>query len=143
MIVYGSSISPFVRKVMVVAQEKGIDRQVLIETMEAAILKAAQAAVATDGERAQHVHVGDALEAAHDPVAPPSVQTGSVVGGLVVVRDGDLHERLRFLQNAAGAVPGPWDCWLVLRGLNPPPGSSSSWLTWISLSKCPMLQTIA
>ena len=39
-----------------------------------------------------------------------------VVGGLVVVSDGKLHERLRFLQNAAGAVPGPWDCWLVLRG---------------------------
>lgn len=39
-----------------------------------------------------------------------------VVGGLVVIDDDDLHERLRFLQNAAGAVPGPWDCWLVLRG---------------------------
>lgn len=39
-----------------------------------------------------------------------------VVNGIVVVRDEELHERLRFLQNAAGAVPGPWDCWLVLRG---------------------------
>jgi cystathionine gamma-lyase len=39
-----------------------------------------------------------------------------MVGGLVVVNDDDLHERLRFLQNAAGAVPGPWDCWLALRG---------------------------
>jgi cystathionine gamma-lyase len=39
-----------------------------------------------------------------------------VVGGLVVLNDDELHERLRFLQNAAGAVPGPWDCWLVLRG---------------------------
>ena len=39
-----------------------------------------------------------------------------VVGGMVVVRDDGLHERLRFLQNAAGAIPGPWDCWLVLRG---------------------------
>jgi cystathionine gamma-lyase len=39
-----------------------------------------------------------------------------MVGGLVVVSDDDLHERLRFLQNAAGAVPGPWDCWLALRG---------------------------
>lgn len=39
-----------------------------------------------------------------------------VVGGLVVVDDEPLHERLRFLQNAAGAVPGPWDSWLVLRG---------------------------
>lgn len=39
-----------------------------------------------------------------------------VVGGLVVVSNDELHERLRFLQNAAGAVPGPWDCWLALRG---------------------------
>jgi cystathionine gamma-lyase len=39
-----------------------------------------------------------------------------MVGGILVVRDAALHERLRFLQNAAGAVPGPWDCWLALRG---------------------------
>jgi cystathionine gamma-lyase len=39
-----------------------------------------------------------------------------MVGGLLVVNTDDLHERLRFLQNAAGAVPGPWDCWLALRG---------------------------
>jgi cystathionine gamma-synthase len=40
-----------------------------------------------------------------------------VVGGLLVTRRDDLAERLRFHQNAAGAVPGPFDCWLVLRGL--------------------------
>jgi cystathionine beta-lyase/cystathionine gamma-synthase len=39
-----------------------------------------------------------------------------MVGGMLVVRDEELHERLRFLQNAAGAIPGPWDCWLALRG---------------------------
>lgn len=39
-----------------------------------------------------------------------------VVGGLLAVSDEQLHEQLRFLQNAAGAVPGPWDCWLTLRG---------------------------
>jgi cystathionine beta-lyase/cystathionine gamma-synthase len=39
-----------------------------------------------------------------------------MVGGMIVVRSDELHERLRFLQNAAGAVPGPWDCWLALRG---------------------------
>jgi cystathionine gamma-lyase len=39
-----------------------------------------------------------------------------MVGGMIVVRDDGLHERLRYLQNAAGAVPGPWDCWLALRG---------------------------
>jgi cystathionine gamma-synthase len=40
-----------------------------------------------------------------------------VVGGLVVVRDEELHEGVRFVQNAIGAVPGPFDCFLVHRGL--------------------------
>jgi cystathionine gamma-lyase len=40
-----------------------------------------------------------------------------VVGGAVVTRSSDLAERLGFLQNAVGAVPGPWDAWLVTRGL--------------------------
>ncbi len=39
-----------------------------------------------------------------------------MVGGLVLTSSEEIHERLRFLQNAAGAVPGPWDCWLALRG---------------------------
>jgi cystathionine beta-lyase/cystathionine gamma-synthase len=40
-----------------------------------------------------------------------------VIGGALVTRSKDLFDRLRFLQNAAGAVPGPQDCFLVLRGL--------------------------
>ncbi len=40
-----------------------------------------------------------------------------VVGGLVVVRDQSLRDRLAFHQNAAGGVPGPFDCFLVLRGI--------------------------
>ncbi|MGF1466127.1 MAG: cystathionine gamma-synthase [Sandaracinaceae bacterium] len=40
-----------------------------------------------------------------------------VVGGAVLTSDDALAERLRFLQNAIGAVPGPMDCYLVLRGL--------------------------
>ncbi|MBX3468545.1 MAG: cystathionine gamma-synthase [Planctomycetes bacterium] len=40
-----------------------------------------------------------------------------VVGGAVVVDDPALHQRLAFIQNAVGAVPGPWDCFLTLRGL--------------------------
>ncbi len=40
-----------------------------------------------------------------------------VVGGAVIARDADWHERVRFVQNAAGAVPGPLDCFLVHRGL--------------------------
>ncbi|MFQ5511728.1 MAG: trans-sulfuration enzyme family protein [Candidatus Krumholzibacteriia bacterium] len=39
-----------------------------------------------------------------------------MVGGIVVVNDGTLAERFHFLQNAVGAVPGPFDCWLALRG---------------------------
>jgi cystathionine gamma-synthase len=40
-----------------------------------------------------------------------------VVGGFVALDDDALAERLRFTQNAAGAVPSPFDCYLVLRGL--------------------------
>jgi cystathionine gamma-synthase len=40
-----------------------------------------------------------------------------VVGGVVVARDQAWYERLRFVQNAVGAVPGPMDCFLVHRGL--------------------------
>jgi cystathionine gamma-lyase len=40
-----------------------------------------------------------------------------VVGGAVVTNDQDLHDRLAFLQNSIGAVPGPNDCYLTLRGL--------------------------
>ena len=40
-----------------------------------------------------------------------------VIGGAVVVSDDELYLSLKTYQNAAGAVPGPWDCWLVLRGL--------------------------
>jgi cystathionine gamma-synthase len=39
------------------------------------------------------------------------------VGGAVVVSDDELHERVRFVQNSVGAVPGPFDCFLVHRGL--------------------------
>ncbi|MBN2503226.1 MAG: cystathionine gamma-synthase [Anaerolineales bacterium] len=40
-----------------------------------------------------------------------------VVGGAAVMNVPELHERLAFLQNAVGAVPGPMDCFLVLRGI--------------------------
>ncbi len=39
------------------------------------------------------------------------------VGGFACTRDAGLAERLRFLQNAMGAVPSPFDCYLVLRGV--------------------------
>ena len=40
-----------------------------------------------------------------------------VLGGLVATRSDELAERLRFHQNAGGAVPSPFDCFLVMRGL--------------------------
>ena len=40
-----------------------------------------------------------------------------MVGGALVTSDETLAEQLRFLQNAAGGVPGPMDCWLALRGV--------------------------
>jgi cystathionine gamma-synthase len=40
-----------------------------------------------------------------------------VVGGAVITRERELYERLRFVQNAVGAIPGPFDCFLVHRGL--------------------------
>jgi Cystathionine beta-lyases/cystathionine gamma-synthases len=39
-----------------------------------------------------------------------------MVGGIAIVRDDALAERLQFILNSAGAVPGPFDAWLVLRG---------------------------
>jgi len=40
-----------------------------------------------------------------------------MVGGVVISNDEAASERLQFVQNAVGAVPGPFDCWLCLRGV--------------------------
>lgn len=40
-----------------------------------------------------------------------------VVHGALIMNDEKLEEKLRFIQNSCGAVPGPHDCWLVLRGI--------------------------
>ncbi|WP_268886652.1 cystathionine gamma-synthase [Ktedonospora formicarum] len=40
-----------------------------------------------------------------------------VVGGALVMNDQELYESIKFHQNAAGAVPGPFDVWLTLRGI--------------------------
>ncbi|HEX6816433.1 MAG TPA: PLP-dependent aspartate aminotransferase family protein [Gemmatimonadaceae bacterium] len=39
-----------------------------------------------------------------------------MIGGMALLRDDDLADRLGFIQNASGAIPGPFDCWLALRG---------------------------
>ncbi|MBU0558595.1 MAG: PLP-dependent aspartate aminotransferase family protein [Bacteroidetes bacterium] len=38
-----------------------------------------------------------------------------VIGGMVVTNSDTIHKRIRFVQNAAGAIPSPFDCWLTLR----------------------------
>src|SRR5713101_4986929 len=40
-----------------------------------------------------------------------------LIGGAAITADAEVGKRLKFLQNAVGAVPGPLDCWLVLRGI--------------------------
>jgi cystathionine gamma-lyase len=40
-----------------------------------------------------------------------------LIGGATVLSDPGLYEKVHFAQNAAGAVPGPMDCWLALRGI--------------------------
>lgn len=40
-----------------------------------------------------------------------------VVHGALITNSDELHEQLSFIQNSCGAVPGPHDCWLVLRGI--------------------------
>lgn len=40
-----------------------------------------------------------------------------VVHGCLIVKDAELAQRLHFIQNASGAVPGPQDCFLILRGI--------------------------
>ncbi len=40
-----------------------------------------------------------------------------IVGGAIVTNNAELANKLHFIQNAAGAVPGPMDCFLTLRGI--------------------------
>ena len=40
-----------------------------------------------------------------------------IIGGAVITSNEKLYDDLKFYQNAVGAVPGPWDCWLVIRGI--------------------------
>lgn len=40
-----------------------------------------------------------------------------VIGGIVVTNDRKINERLKYIQNAAGGVPSPFDCWLTLRAV--------------------------
>ena len=88
-------------------------------------------------ELAAFAHERDALVVVDNTFATPALQQplalgadvvvhsatkylgghSDVVGGALVTSAADLAEQYKFLQNAVGAVPGPWDVFLVLRGL--------------------------
>jgi cystathionine beta-lyase/cystathionine gamma-synthase len=38
-----------------------------------------------------------------------------VIGGILITSDEKIHSRLRYIQNAIGSIPSPFDCWLILR----------------------------
>lgn len=106
-------------------------RMVLIETPTNPYLKILDIRVLAD-----LAHTRDALVVVDNTFASPYFQQplqlgadivvhsttkylgghSDVVGGAVVTNSREVAETLRFHQNAAGAVPGPFDCWLVLRG---------------------------
>ncbi|MEA2330791.1 MAG: cystathionine gamma-synthase [Thermoleophilaceae bacterium] len=88
--------------------------------IEAVVARAQGALVAVDSTFATPV-VQRPLELGADAVVHSATKYlgghSDVVAGAVVVRDPGLHEAVRFVQNAVGAVPGPFDCFLVHRGL--------------------------
>ena len=106
-------------------------RMVLVETPTNPLMRLTDLAAC-----ASIAHGGDALLVVDNTFASPVLQRpfdfgadivwhsttkylnghSDMVGGLAVVNDDDLATRLQFLLNSAGAVPGPFDAWLVLRG---------------------------
>ena len=91
-----------------------------IGDIEAVVARSGRALVAVDNTFATPA-VQRPLELGADAVVHSATKYlgghSDVVGGAVIVRDPALHEGVRFVQNAVGAVPGPFDCFLVHRGL--------------------------
>ena len=107
-------------------------RQVWLETPTNPLLTVVDIAAVADA-----AHAAGAIVVADNTFATPYLQNplalgadvvvhsstkylgghSDVVGGFVALDDGDLAERLAFVQNAAGAVPAPFDCYLLLRGV--------------------------
>ncbi|HEX2979091.1 MAG TPA: cystathionine gamma-synthase [Anaerolineaceae bacterium] len=109
-------------------------RLVWLETPTNPLLKVADIAAISDTAKAHASHPWVAVD---NTFASPALQRplalgadfvvhsttkyiaghSDVVGGALVTVDQNAYERLKFLQNAVGAVPGPMDCFLTLRGL--------------------------
>jgi cystathionine beta-lyase/cystathionine gamma-synthase len=106
-------------------------RAVLVETPSNPLMRVTDIAAAADV-----AHRGKALLIVDNTFASPVFQRpfelgadivfhsttkylnghSDMVGGIAIVTDDGLAERLQFILNAAGAVPGPFDAWLALRG---------------------------
>jgi cystathionine beta-lyase/cystathionine gamma-synthase len=106
-------------------------RMVLVETPTNPLMRITDLAAA-----AEIAHKGGALLVVDNTFASPYFQRpfefgadlvyhsatkylnghSDMIGGVAVVKDDMLAEKLQFIQNAAGAVPGPLDSWLALRG---------------------------
>jgi cystathionine beta-lyase/cystathionine gamma-synthase len=106
-------------------------RMVLVETPTNPLMRITDLAAA-----AEIAHKGGALLVVDNTFASPYFQRpfeygadivyhsatkylnghSDMIGGIAVVKDDMLAEKLQFIQNAAGAVPGPLDSWLALRG---------------------------
>jgi cystathionine gamma-synthase len=88
--------------------------------IEGVIERSRQALVAVDNTFATPVNQRP-LELGADFVVHSTTKYlgghSDVIGGVVVTAEPEWYERLRFVQNAVGAVPGPMDCFLVHRGL--------------------------
>jgi cystathionine beta-lyase/cystathionine gamma-synthase len=109
-------------------------RLVWLETPTNPALKIADIAAITAAAKSQHPSIWVAVD---NTFASPALQRplalgadfsvhsttkylsghSDVVGGALVTTDPEAYDRLKFLQNAVGAVPGPLDCWLTLRGM--------------------------
>jgi cystathionine gamma-synthase len=88
--------------------------------IDAVIARRGDALVAVDNTFATPVNQRPLEQGADAVVHSTTKYLGGhsdVVGGAVITRSPELYERLRFIQNAVGAVPGPFDCFLVHRGL--------------------------
>ncbi len=107
-------------------------RQIWVETPTNPMLTVVDIAAVADAAHASGVDVvvdntfatpylQNPLELGADVVVHSSTKYlgghSDVVGGFIAVNRGDLAERLSFVQNAVGAVPSPFDCYLLLRGV--------------------------
>jgi cystathionine beta-lyase/cystathionine gamma-synthase len=110
---------------------KKTTRAVLVETPSNPLMRVTDLKAAADV-----AHRGGALLIVDNTFASPAFQRpfehgadivyhsttkylnghSDMVGGIALVKDDGLAERLQFILNAAGAVPGPFDSWLALRG---------------------------